>query len=273
MNYLEPYNFFFELPLYTAIELTPDNLADFQNLVFFAGKINGYNPELKEQTTFDVTVNLRYAKNFKTPTYFDMTTMASLKCLRTEKSFYYYFVTFQKNEIGNYFLHKIGQIPSIADLHISQIKNYNKVLPKDRLKEFTKAIGLAANGVGIGSFVYLRRIFEYLIEESHEKAKKIEGWNELSYQRSRMNEKIEILKIELPEFLVENKEMYGILSKGIHELEEQECLLHFLPVRTGIEMILDDKIIEFERAEKRAKASMAIKGISGQIKQLRPDNK
>lgn len=266
MNYLDPYNFYFELPLYTSIEITSDNLAAFQKLAFYEGKINGYNPELKEQTTFDVTVNLRYAKSFKTPAYFDATTMASLKCLRTDKSFYYYFVTFQKNGAGNYFLHKIGQIPSIADLHISQIKNYNKVLPKERLKEFTKAIGLAANGVGIGSFVYLRRIFEHLIEEAHQKAKKMEGWKEVSYQKSRMNEKIEILKIELPEFLVEHKEMYGILSKGIHELEEQECLLHFLPVRTGIEMILDDKVVEFERAEKRAKASIAIKGITGQIK-------
>jgi hypothetical protein len=70
-----------------------------------------------------------------------------------------------------------------------------------------------------------------------------------------MNEKIEILKTELPDFLVEHKEIYGILSKGVHELQEQECLLHFNPIKTGIEMILDDKIIEYEKAAKRAKAS------------------
>ena len=40
------------------------------------------------------------------------------------------------------------------------IKQYDKELRKPDLKEFTRAIGLAANGVGIGSFVYLRRIFE-----------------------------------------------------------------------------------------------------------------
>lgn len=265
MNYLEPYNFYFEFPLYTSIEITAENLKDFKSLVNFEGKINGYNPTLKEQTTFSVSVHYHYNKSFEGPSFFAITTSVHLKCLRTEQTFEYYFVTYRKNGTGNYFLHKIGQNPSIADLHISQIKDYNKVLSKEKLKEFTKAIGLAANGVGIGSFVYLRRIFEYLIGEAYAKAREKEGWDEIAYQRSRMNEKIEILKTELPDFLVEHKEIYGILSKGVHELEEQECLLHFMPIRTGIEMILDDKIIEFEKAAKRAKASNAIKGISGQI--------
>jgi hypothetical protein len=266
MNYLEPYNFYFELPLYTSIEITRDKLSDFNNLTSFEGKINGYNPRIQEQTTFKISIRRNYNDYNIGPTYYDRTTLVTLKCLRTEVYFEFYFVTYKKTNNENYFLHKIGQIPSIADLHISQIKDYNKVLPKEKLKEFTKAIGLAANGVGIGSFVYLRRIFEFLIEEAHIKAQKEESWDESVYNKSRMNEKIGILKNELPEFLVEHKEIYGILSKGIHELEEQECLVHFVPVRTGIEMILDDKIIEHEKADRRAKASNAIKGIAGQIK-------
>ncbi|MBK7667853.1 MAG: short-chain dehydrogenase [Sphingobacteriaceae bacterium] len=265
MNYLDPYNFYFELPLYSSIELTQDNLSEFHDLVLFESKINAYSPSLKEQTTFEVSLARVYDKQYKEPVHYIRTTAVKLKCLRTNEYMECYFVTYKKTKDGNYFLHKIGQDPSIADLHISQIKDYANVLPKEKLKEFTKAIGLAANGVGIGSFVYLRRIFEHLIEEAHQKAKGIEGWNETTYQRSRMNEKIELLRVELPDFLVEHKEIYGILSKGVHELEEQECLLHFVPVRTGIEMILDDKIIEFERLAKRAKASNAIKGIAGKI--------
>lgn len=265
MNYLEPYNFYFELPLYTSIEITDGNLEDFRNLMRFAAKIDGYNPELKEQTTFNVLISKHYDALPIEPRHFRHTTFAKLKCLRTEKNFEYYFCTYQKIADGNYFLHKIGQNPSIADLHISQIKDYNKVLSKEKLKEFTKAIGLAANGVGIGSFVYLRRIFEHLIEDAHQNVITSKDWDETRYQRSRMNEKIEILKLELPEFLVENKEMYGILSKGVHELEEQECLLNFLPLRSGIEMILDDKVIAFEREAKRIKASNAIKGIAGKF--------
>lgn len=262
MNYLEPYNFFFELPLYTSIEITPENREGFIDLVNFNNKINAYNPFINEQTTFLVKVNRNAIYG---EAEFVNTTLAILKCLRTEVAFEFYFRTYKLND-GNYFLIKVGQFPSIADLHISQIKNYNKVLPKEKMREFTKAIGLAANGVGIGAFVYLRRIFEFLIEESHVKIKNEEGWDENAYQRSRMNERIELLKSELPEFLVEHKELYGVLSKGIHELEEQECLRYFVPVRTGIEMILDDKIIEHEKAERRALASRAIKNISGQIK-------
>ena len=266
MNYFEPYNFFFELPLYTSVEITADNLNNFTELVTFDGRIDAYNPYLKEQTTFRASIYSQYARQYTSPTYFDKTATAKLTCLRSNLVFEYYFHAFQKVEGGNYFFEKIGQYPSIADLHISQVKDYAKVLPKEKLKELTKAIGLAANGVGIGSFVYLRRIFESLIEEAHLKANQVAGWDEEAYQKSRMNEKIELLAHQLPDFLVEHKQLYGILSKGIHELEEQECLTHFLPVRTGIELILDEKVIELEKAQKRLKASNAIKNISSQIK-------
>ena len=266
MNYLDPYYFFFELPLYTSVEILQNNLSDFSKLVTFNGKIDAYNPILKEQTTFRARVFPRYGAEYTQPTYFEGVVKAELTCLRTNIVFEFYFLTFRETDEGNYFLQKIGQVPSIADLHISQIKDYNKVLSKEKLKEFTKAIGLAANGVGIGSFVYLRRIFESLIEEAHDNLKQNESWEEEPYQKCRMNEKIELLKSQLPEFLVEHKQLYGILSKGIHELEEQECLSHFLPVKTGIEMILDEKVIEFEKAQKRLKASNAIKNISNQIK-------
>jgi hypothetical protein len=48
---------------------------------------------------------------------------------------------------------KVGQYPSIANLHISRFKDFTKVISKEKIKEVTRGIGLAANGVGIGSFV------------------------------------------------------------------------------------------------------------------------
>ena len=38
-----------------------------------------------------------------------------------------------------------------------------------------------------------------------------------------MDEKIVMLRTELPQFLVDNREWYGLVSKGIHELTEEEC--------------------------------------------------
>lgn len=151
---------------------------------------------------------------------------------------------------------KVGQYPSIADIHIGQIKDYKSVLSKEDLKEFTRAIGLAANGVGIGSFVYMRRIFENLIYRAAKKAVDDGVVVVEDFRKFRMNEKIDALKAYLPATLVELKDMYGIISKGIHELSENECLAYFDVMRNGIELILDD-MLDAKRKEEKRKATLA----------------
>jgi hypothetical protein len=163
-------------------------------------------------------------------------------------------------------LQKIGQYVSIADLHISQIKKYDSVLTREQLKEFTRAIGLAANGVGIGSFVYLRRIFETLILEAHKKASINTSWNDDAFKNARVVERIELLKDYLPNFVVENKSLYGILSKGIHSLTEDECLQHYETVKIGIELILDEKVEEQHRLKKIEEAKKKISGLNSKLK-------
>lgn len=49
-----------------------------------------------------------------------------------------------------------------------------------------------------------------------------------------------------------NKAIYGIVSKGIHELSEEECLDMFQPLLIGIELILDEVLAQKEK-EKREK--------------------
>ena len=61
---------------------------------------------------------------------------------------------------------------------------------------------------------------------------------------------IKLLQDYLPSFIVENYSIYGILSKGIHELSEEECLEYFDIMRKSIELILDQRI---EIQEKRRK--------------------
>jgi hypothetical protein len=80
-----------------------------------------------------------------------------------------------------------------------------------------------------------------------------------------MGERIELLKDELPEFLVENKAMYSILSKGIHELSEEECLTAFPILKVGIEIILDVKLEAAKKEKKLAEAKKAIAALSGSI--------
>ncbi len=162
---------------------------------------------------------------------------------------------------------KIGQHPSLGDLAVPDIQKYRPVLGDKRYRELVRGIGLASHDVGIGAFIYLRRVFEHLIEGAHSKAQPEATWDEPLFQRSRMDEKIQSLSGFLPAFLVENRALYQILSTGIHALSEQECLRAFPVVRLGIELILDDELERFEREKKIALARKSISLTAQDLKQ------
>ena len=259
MNLLLPTTFFFDLPIYSTLKISKENSNDFWALLSESVDINAYNPSLKENTTYTVSpCRFEGASHFFT--YGGVNTFV-LTCVRTKEQFNIYV----HYDVETEMFQKIGQFPSIADFHISQIKRYDKVLPKEKLKEFTRAIGLAANGVGIGSFVYLRRIFEGLIEEAHLKSKVEKDWDENNYLKQRMAEKIEILKKYLPAFLVENKTLYSILSVGIHSLKEEDCLAYFETVKVGIELILDEKVEQYRKLQKIEDAKLKLSALTQKI--------
>ncbi len=162
---------------------------------------------------------------------------------------------------------KIGQLPSVADLAAAALLRYRKALPEGLLSEFSRALGLAAHGIGVGSFVYLRRVFERLLEDAHTRAKDSAAWNEANYaQATKMEQKIEALTGFLPEFLVKNRSMYAILSRGVHSLSEEDCLAHFPIMRAGIELILDETLERTAREMKIKEAESAIAKIRGSLK-------
>lgn len=254
-------SFLFDTPIYTKIKIESTGTSEFQKLVYshLTGDVEGYNPWRKVQTTFSILKTLRYADNdFLTNGGF---ASVEIKCRRYGDIFRYYCLWDPDSQI----FMKIGQFPSVADIHISEIKQYTKLLPKEKLKEFTRAIGLAANGVGIGSFVYLRRIFEFLINQAYEKGLAEKTVDEASFQKARMDDKIEILRSYLPEFLVENKTMYSVLSLGIHQLDENTCLEHFDTLRVGIEIILDEQLDELKKKEKIEAAKKKLQQLKGKI--------
>ena len=53
-----------------------------------------------------------------------------------------------------------------------------------------------------------------------------------------VDEKVKMLANYLPETLVKNTVFYGIISKGIHELSEEDCLAFFPVMQSFIIMIL-----------------------------------
>mgnify|MGYP007049944990 CR=1 FL=1 len=231
--------FIFNAPLYQKVKgAEADSIvSELQrdgNFAFDRIQFDGYNSVHRVDSTYYVSRPLNTRNNitssFHTTKPFDDNEVwfVTLICGRYQDTIdIVLFITKEKT------IMKIGQYPSIADIHIGQVKQYNKILSKEHEKEFTRAIGLAANGVGIGSFVYLRRI--------------------------------KILKDYLPETLVELQQVYGILSKGLHELSEDECLLYFDVIRQGIEMMLDDMLTQRQKEERKKKTLDAVSKISSEL--------
>lgn len=149
-------------------------------------------------------------------------------------------------------IQKVGQYPSLADMQMFDVEQYRSVLGKDSYRDLTRAIGLNADGIGAGAFLYLRRIIERLTEESHQKAMKKDNWNEQTeeeYKRNHFGDKLKILEDKgydiIPEELVEVKpRIYAVLSKGVHENTDEECKELFPYMQFIIEQILDKRIQE-----------------------------
>ena len=159
---------------------------------------------------------------------------------------------------------KIGQYPSVADMTFPKLDAYKHVISKEDRKELGTAIGLFASGVGAGSYVYLRRILERIIYKAKETAG--DTVNDEKFEQAKMAERIKMLEGYLPETLTKNTIIYGILSKGIHELSEEECLRYFPVVKECIYQILG--MWESERKKQADEAGMnkALNAITTSIK-------
>ena len=131
-------------------------------------------------------------------------------------------------------------------------------------KELGTAIGLFASGVGAGSYVYLRRILERLVYKA--KGAAPDAINNEMIERARVAEKIKMLEGYLPDILVKNTTIYGILSKGIHELSEEECRKYFPVVKECIYQILGMWESERRKQADEDALSKALSSISSSIK-------
>lgn len=270
--------FLFDYPLYTKVsgEDADKIFTELKGGCFNKVDIEGYNPVEKCDTTYSLyyglgcyhsfeMMNDSYSINctFHKVSLYDVHEVI-LQCKRYGTFFHFLIRIEDKND--NIKISKVGQYPSVADLHIGRVHKYDKVIPNDKMREFTKGIGLAANGVGIGSYVYLRRVFEYLVFEAVGCAQKCDTEFDIElFDRSKMNEKVKMLTGYLPEFLVENYKIYGILSKGVHELSEDDCKEYFTVLRESIEMILDEKLERLQKEKRKKEISSALNTITKKL--------
>ncbi|NSX08779.1 short-chain dehydrogenase [Pseudomonas lini] len=251
-----PQEFYIAYPLYQEFTFAKEEVQAGWEVMFSQEPIDTYCPECNAHSIFRRHVAGTISLN---PDAWlrDGHFVVRLKCSRNaDHELYFLF------KVEGRTMQKIGQYPSLADLNTYDVRQYAAVLSRDDFKEFNKAIGLAAHGVGVGSFVYLRRIFENLVDAAYQTAKTGSEWDDDAYRNGRMAERIQLLEGHLPEFLVENRSMYKILSEGIHDLTEDECLAAFPIIKMGIELVLDEKL---NAAAKQRKLELAKKAIHGLV--------
>lgn len=174
---------------------------------------------------------------------------------------YSYFFDYNKTQGV---LTKVGQTPSLEDVAGTDIERYRAILGAE-FADLHRATGLFAHGIGIGSFVYLRRIFERLVEDARLTADPT-GEREAEFSKLRMTELVSELAAHLPPAVVRYKDTYGILSKGLHELSEVECKQYFPVVRAAVITMLEQRYEAAEKAKVTEELDRAVAAIAQQAK-------
>lgn len=176
------------------------------------------------------------------------------ECAAKEKHQFY--TVFQM--IDDRYIMKTGQYPS-ALVFDNSLKEYRKILKdKEIINELINAEKLKTQDMGVGAFLYLRRIYEQLIVKKFEYAKSNQIISEQEVQdTNKFVEKVKLLynKNLLQEYAGTTAAfIYPILSKGVHELKEKECNEYYPALRESILLILEEEV-QAERLKKHHTSS------------------
>jgi hypothetical protein len=260
--------FLFDTPLYSPLEeVDPDKFLDtIQNL-----KFRNYCPYCKEISIFKFVSVSTYTETTNTVKKIKYANPALITyCCTYNDSHNIYFLV--KTQKGYTFLEttdliiKIGQQPSFADLKSNDFSKYKKILSNEKIKELKKAQGLASHDTSIGAFIYLRRVFSHLIEKAEEKYINNNTSLPDDFKKYKAEEKIKLLKDFLPASLVQNSSLYSILSKGVHDLSEEECGIYYDIVYKAIIYILDEELINSKKVQDQKDLDDSINKIQSKLK-------
>ncbi len=161
---------------------------------------------------------------------------------------------------------KISEYPSKYDTVIENFNKYKKVLDNIQLKELAKASQLESYGYAIASFLYYRRIFEGIILKNFNESDIAEKISEEEFRKLRMEDKLNYVKEFLPDYFNDNSHIYSTLSKGVHELEENECQEYLPIVKAIIFFSLDEAVDKRNKELRKLEFAKKLNDINSKIK-------
>lgn len=165
----------------------------------------------------------------------------------------------QKNKIV---VTKIGQYPSILSVKGFDFDKYKKQLKKYNAYEDYKNADLSmANNFFAGAYTYLRRVYEKQLNFYIDKDKP-------TLVDDRTETKIKAVKGNFDPRIHEHlKNLYSILSIGIHELDEEESKTYYEYLKMMIDMQLQFEKVKEETDKQTQTINAKISNIVTNLKQ------
>jgi hypothetical protein len=174
-----------------------------------------------------------------------------------------------EEELSFYSCTKIGQFPQHAELVAGRLRAISKIATRIDATELRRAVGLMSHDVAIGAFVYLRRVFERIIDGAWQRA--VESGEKLPASNNlRMADKIAALRAHLPEIVTRNAKAYGILSQGLHELSEEQCAKAYPVLEGSIIAMLEEIHAQAEKQKREKILSAQLDELAGNLQIPKP---
>ena len=179
------------------------------------------------------------------------------ECTNNSQHRYLMMISIELND-GCFIVRKIGQNPSMLTIKGFDFDKYKNILEKlNAYDDYKKADLSNADHFFVGAYAYLRRIFEKLI---------LFYLGEAKLDDNHMDTKINFVKDKFdPRIRGLLKNLYGILSKSIHELDEDESKEYYIYLKTVIDMQLEYMNTEEEKEKQSKRLGKILNEIAGLI--------
>lgn len=161
--------------------------------------------------------------------------------------------------MSNSRLVKIGQYPDAVYFDEGVNSEAIAMASEEENTYYINAAKACYNGLYIAAFSYLRRVLESLVIKAENQAN-------ITTPKVKMKERIAELveKGALNGLLIEPgfNTLYNVLSKGVHELSEDECREQYPILRDAIDTIFEDELRTQQLQQRKLKISKDLNAIN-----------
>lgn len=166
-----------------------------------------------------------------------------------------------EQRMDTFIVKKIGQDPSMLSVHGFDFEKYKEQLTKiNAYDDYKKADLSNAEHFYVGAYAYLRRIFEKMLNNYIKE-------NNVTLKDEHVDTKIKAVKdcfdSRIKDLL---KNLYGILSKSIHELDEEQSKEYYQYLKSIIDIQLEFEFTENEKNKQSIKLNSILNKIVNEIK-------